>query len=276
METILHFTKEEYKNSIGSGFVEQDLSEDCFQNSNHYIIPNSDFDREGYIVQSLLNDDEFRTLHKTIEAIIFKDLSAYQTVDKDFTLSQYHNCVLDDQIHKSVSKWGIPSSKLSSLYEVVKERVETILNTRLASKKIVHNGTEDVFVGCRIVRPNKNDYNPFHRDTWIDYWKDTINIWIPLSAFHQDSGLQFVKGSHLFKNDEVYKTKSGYSEGDKKYHVPAAVAFKHTFEIVKPSLTAGQGIVFSPFLVHGNGVNHSINETRVSLEFRFSKDYVNF
>jgi ectoine hydroxylase-related dioxygenase (phytanoyl-CoA dioxygenase family) len=166
---------------------------------------------------------------------------------------------------------GLPIDDMKELYCGVKSKLEQFLEMELTTKEIEHNSTRNRYVGYRVVRPQREDYNPFHRDSWIDYWQDTINFWLPLSGFNNENGLQIVAQSHKFKNEDIYRTKSGYMSGDKTYHVPATIAFNHPFKILKPKLSKGQGLLFTPFLIHGNGVNNSSNETRVSLEFRFSK-----
>jgi ectoine hydroxylase-related dioxygenase (phytanoyl-CoA dioxygenase family) len=57
----------------------------------------------------------------------------------------------------------------------------------------------------------------------------------------------------------------------KKYHVSAAIGTVNEFNIETPVLQKGDGLIFSPYLIHGNGLNKQNDTTRVSLEFRFCK-----
>jgi ectoine hydroxylase-related dioxygenase (phytanoyl-CoA dioxygenase family) len=153
----------------------------------------------------------------------------------------------------------------------IKSQAEGFLKQSLDIKKINHNGVDGKYVGFRILRPLKSDHNPFHRDSWIPYWRDTINIWLPICGFENGNTMQMIPGSHLWADSQILKTKAGVEISGKKYHVPAAIGTVNDFSTDQPNLKIGEGLIFSPFLIHGNGMNRMPDSTRVSLEFRFCK-----
>jgi len=225
--------------------------------------------KKGYTVIDLLSQVEIDGLREELTQIISHDLGKYQPVPEDFSLDMYHKFLLSEETHYEIATWGIHHNQLIKYYDVVKMAVEKVLNVELDIKEINHRGVLGKYIGYRIVRPHKDDHNPFHRDSWISYWRDTVNVWIPICGFSAQNGLQLIEESHSWPNNEIFKTSSGYVLNDKVYHVPAAIAVKRPFDLIKPILQKGQGILFTPYLLHGNGINTSTNETRVSVEFRF-------
>lgn len=251
--------------------LETDHTPRTFKNTNTFLSAHVPFQEQGYFISELLSTEQLSQLFSSIEKIVLNDLRAFQPDITDFDLTNYHNVVSNDGIHRSISKWGILIEEIEEFYLIVKEKMERLLGVELITKTITHNSKEGQFVGYRLVRPQREDHNPFHKDSWLEYWQDTINVWLPLSGFNDDNGLQFIESSHLFDNENIYRTPSGYVSEGKTYHVPAAVAIDHPFTIIRPRLSEGQGIIFSPYLIHGNGINNSADETRVSLEFRFAQ-----
>lgn len=225
----------------------------------------------GYDIFSLKALDTFNQLETIITNQIKQRLSLYQAVPSDFSLSSYHECLLRAETHFKLSTWGLEYDIFGSAFYALKEQIEERLKLNLKVKRINHMGVDGDYIGFRIIRPMKNDHNPFHRDSWIPYWRDTINVWLPICGFEDSNSLQLIPKSHLWRDDEILKTKAGVEIDGKKYHVPAAIGTNNDFTIETPNLKKGEGLIFSPFLIHGNGANKSENCTRVSLEFRFCR-----
>ena len=152
--------------------------------------------------------------------------------------------------------------------------MEALLRESLDLKAIEHQGAIGKFLGFRIVRPGKPDFNPFHRDAWLPYWRDVVNVWAPLSGFEGGNTMSIIPGTHNLDDSEILKTKKGAIINDKTYHVPAAIALGQNFEPITPVLEKGEALVFSPYLIHGNGINRNPDTTRVSIEFRFCKSEI--
>jgi ectoine hydroxylase-related dioxygenase (phytanoyl-CoA dioxygenase family) len=226
---------------------------------------------EGFQIFSLKAKETFAALEQIISEQIKQRLSLFQEVPADFQLKNYHKYLINPETHFKVSTWALDYKIFGQSFFEVKAQMEEILGLKLTIKKISHLGVEGEYVGFRVLRPQKNDHNPFHRDSWIPYWRDTINVWLPICGFEDANSLQLIPQSHLWSDDQILKTKSGVEIEGKKYHVPAAIGTVNEFQIETPVLKAGDGILFSPYLLHGNGANKLQDITRVSLEFRFCK-----
>ena len=239
--------------------------------ANNLLIKNEKLNSEGMGVFGLQEMSTFDKLEKAVTGHLVKQLSCYQNVPSDFELSRYHHFLDNEDIHYKISTWALDYTALGESYDLVKTQIEEILHLKLKIKRIIHADKEGEYVGFRIIRPGKNDHNPFHRDSWIAYWQDTINIWLPICGFENGNGLQMVPQSHIWKDDEILKTKAGVEIDGKKYHVSAAIGTVRDFNIVTPELSKGQAVIFSPYLIHGNGINRLQDTTRASLEFRFCR-----
>ncbi len=233
---------------------------------------NPQLNKSGFGRFTVQDISTFNRLEKTMTLLIKERMELYQNVSDDFQLNQYHKHLVNQEDHFKISTWALDYKLLGSVYDEIKEQVEEILGVKLRIKRINHMGTEGDYVGFRVLRPQKNDHNPFHRDAWIPYWRDTVNIWLPICGFEDGNSLQFIPESHIWPDNKVLKTSAGVEISGKKYHVPAAVGTTNDFTIVTPALQKGDGMIFSPYLIHGNGVNRQDDTTRVSVEFRFCKD----
>jgi ectoine hydroxylase-related dioxygenase (phytanoyl-CoA dioxygenase family) len=232
---------------------------------------NSDINTKGYSIFSLHKANTFNTLEQTITRYVAQRLSEWQHVPANFQLSQYHHILTQPEHHFKVSTWALDYTLLGDAFFEIKSQIEELLQKELTIKKINHLGVDGEYVGFRILRPMKNDHNPFHRDAWIPYWRDTVNIWLPICGFEDRNTLQMIPYSHTWADEQILKTKAGVEIDGKKYHVPAAIGTVNNFTIDAPLLHKGDGLIFSPYLVHGNGVNRKPDTTRVSLEFRFCR-----
>jgi len=223
----------------------------------------------GFELFTLLGPDTFLGLEQIITDQIRQRLAHYQAVPDDFDLRYYHRYLNDPDNHFKVSTWALDYRIFAERFFEVKAQVEYLLHKSLKVKKISHAGVEGEYLGFRVLRPGRNDHNPFHRDSWIPYWQDTVNIWLPICGFENANTLQLIPGSHVWSDDQILKTKSGVEIEGKKYHVPAAIGTVNNFSIETPLMKRGDALIFSPYLIHGNGENKMKDTTRVSLEFRF-------
>ena len=238
---------------------------------NNLLSNNSSLNNNGFGKFSLPSGQIFSELETRIEQHVIQQLSLHQEVASDFNLARYHRFLEKEEIHYKVSTWALDYKLLGNTFYAVMNQVEDLLGLKLKLKKITHLGQEGEYVGFRLIRPLKNDHNPFHRDAWIPYWRDTVNIWLPICGFENGNSLQLIPQSHMWADDQVLKTKAGVEIDGKKYHVSAAIGTVNKFHIETPVLKAGEGLIFSPYLIHGNGLNRQNDTTRVSLEFRFCK-----
>lgn len=237
------------------------------------ILQSYDFYNEGYKKVNLLNKPDFANLRAVFAAYMMAAMKNEGIiVDADFNPEDYHRYVTTEEQHRAIAKWCLAVSSLGNLTKKVMQNVETILGKPLKVRAI-DNGTgskEDV-LGFRMIRPLSKDSTPFHRDGWLDIWKGTIIVWVPLYGCDENSTLAMIPGSHLWYESEVARTGPGSLINGSKYKVPSAVCTSRDFSIVYPNPAYGEALIFTPYLLHGGGENNNSNTTRISLEFRFEE-----
>ena len=54
-----------------------------------------------------------------------------------------------------------------------------------------------------------------------------------------------------------------------RYTVPAVTGVRRGWRMVRPQVRPNELMVFTPYAIHGGGVNRNCDRTRVSLEIRF-------
>ena len=179
--------------------------------------------------------------------------------------------IKDDNLHNKIIKLtrNLTEKDLSLNLDKLLSFSEDILSYKLS--KMVKE-LNKVHVQLRINRPNSLDINPPHKDGYLSYWKDIINIWIPISGCNEKTSLPVVPGSHLWPENQLYKTKNkGAKINGFKYHVPCILkSSEGKIKMIRPNPKQGDAIFFTPFLIHGAAFNSS-EYTRVGMELRFPK-----
>ena len=124
----------------------------------------------------------------------------------------------------------------------------------------------------RVVRPGKPDYNPYHKDTYLDYCHDLVNIFVPVAGCTKETSLRIVPSSHLWPEDRIKRTPKGGDFNGKKFNVPCIVSYKGNQlpVIPNPDREKGEFLIFTPYAIHGKSSNESA-QTRVSIEARFRR-----
>ena len=232
------------------------------------------FTRYGYKVING-NAYKFNSLKSKFQKLIYKRLSAFSSKEikiSEFDLENYHSfidvCNIDH--HEFIKSFSRDISNELIKNPFIKDMIKTIsinlkIDFELFEKKIEF----------RVVRPNKGDNNPLHRDHWFPYFNNLLNIYLPLSGSWNDSSLSIVPMSHNWDDEEIQSSFS-YSEQKKTikdgiaYSVPTIKKSKKQLNIHRPDVSLGNFMIFSPRLVHGGASNKGI-ETRFSLELRLKE-----
>lgn len=237
------------------------------------ILSTHDFYSEGYKKTLLLDNSHFEKLRQVFASYLISALQQENVmVDEHFNPEKYHEYVQDEVKHRAIAKWCLPVNALQELTQTVMHKVESILGKPLKVRSIdTGSGTKEDILGFRIIRPKVNDSTPFHRDAWLDIWKRTIIVWVPLYGCDINSTLAVIPGSHLWYEDEVAYTGPGSLINGNKYKVPSAVCTSREFSIIYPNPGYGEALIFTPYLLHGGGENNNSATTRISLEFRFEE-----
>jgi hypothetical protein len=251
-----------------------ELIESSFWGENKVIIKDdinllekTPVNSKGYGVFPINYDIEF------IKQFLKKYIS--DIIQTDVVIEKYHLFVNEDQ-HKQILNL-MPFKKNDSI-EILKfsEYIETYMSELLKENVKIFN--DDIWV--RICRPNifsKEDFNPCHRDVYLDFYRNTINIYLPIIGSNEKSSLLVQEGSHLWSENMTAITNGGayFKDKDKKYSVDAIVQSKTELKMVRPNPSTNEVLVFSPYLIHGCSDNNNDDDTRMSLEIRFIRDDVN-
>ncbi len=108
---------------------------------------------------------------------------------------------------------------------------------------------------------------------YLDFYRNTANIYLPIIGSNENSSLFVQEGSHLWNENITAITSGGafFKNSNKKYSVDAIVQSKIKLNMVRPNPSTNEIMIFSPYLIHGCSDNSNDNVTRMSLEIRFIK-----
>lgn len=232
------------------------------------------WENQGYKVVRTFINDEFELLKKSItnniiQAIKINDVDFNE---KNFSLDKYHDIVNTDELHNRVVNItkNLENKDFNFDIDLLAKRFGDILGFELSSWI---EALQKTHVQIRISRPNSLDINPPHRDGYLSYWENIINVWIPIEGCNKNSSLPVFPGSHLIPENEILRTKSKEAQiNGNIYYVPCILKTKKgAIKMVRPNPKQGEALIFTPYLIHGAAVNNNRNSTRVSLELRFPR-----
>lgn len=188
------------------------------------------------------------------------------------TLENYHRYVTTDKTHEAVIEqtrelrfkdFDFNAAQICERIGIALGRKVSHLNPKLDREIII----------VRISRPRSLDINPPHRDGYLDIWKDTVNVWIPLAGCNEKTSLPVIPRSQLWPENEILRTENGEAKiNGRPYRVPGIVDSKHGLNMTRPNPKLGEALIFTPFLVHGSAINREPDTTRVSFELRLTVD----
>jgi ectoine hydroxylase-related dioxygenase (phytanoyl-CoA dioxygenase family) len=230
------------------------------------LLEKTNFDNKGYEIFKMNNYNIFLKtfLEKNIKKII----------NKDIKLENYHNLINEEEHKQIINNMPYKKNEDSELKDFC-IYLENFISDKLNQKVIIFN--DDIWF--RICRPSilsNNDYNPCHKDIYLDFYRNVINIYLPIIGSNENSALKLAKSSHKINEKDLRVTKNGayFEYENKKYSVDAIVASKEYIEMIRPDPKEKENeiMIFSPYLIHGCSDNLNNDITRVSLEVRFIRD----
>ena len=236
------------------------------------VISKVSWQEEGFHVVNAFQGSEFEALQQSITKNIIRAFKIHDIpYPEDFTLKNYHKVVTTNEDHLKV---------IDITRNLTNEDIEFDIDMLAArfGKELGYELTSYVkelkksHIQIRINRPSSLDINPPHRDGYLSYWKDVINVWIPIEGCTPATSLPVLPGSHLLPENKILRTESkGAKINGNTYFVPCILkTAAGDLKMVRPNPKEGEALLFSPFLIHGAAVNRS-EHTRVSMELRLPK-----
>lgn len=228
------------------------------------LLEKTPFNSKGYGIVPIKDYTYFLKSH--ISNKIFTITSS------NIDIYKYHDYVNEEK-HKQILN-SMPYKKNDSPeFRDFCEYLEVFMSDQLQQSVKIFN--DDIWV--RICRPNivsEEDFNPCHRDVYLDFYRNTVNIYLPIVGSNENSSLSMQEGSHLWNENNTAITHGGayFVNKNKKYSVDAIVQSKVELNMTRPNPGPNEVLVFSPYLIHGCSDNNNPDITRMSLEIRFIKN----
>ena len=238
------------------------------------VLSKMEWENDGFNIVEAFENQDFLKLQESVKNIIIDALKANNvTVDNEiFDLKDYHKFVTTDALHNQVISITRNLETLDFDFDIdlLAKRFGDILGYKLTSYV---EELKKSHIQIRISRPKSLDINPPHRDGYLSYWEDIINVWLPIAGCNEKSSLPVVAKSHLIPENEILRTESkGAKINGNIYYVPCILETKSgVIKMTRPNPKESEALLFSPFLIHGAAVNENEDITRVSLELRFPK-----
>lgn len=247
---------------------------ECLFEADDNLLENAGWRPEGFVVAPFLEAAEMAALRDWVTADVRARL-ARLAPDLDlggFAMETLHRTVAGHEevyaalIAETRKGFGIADFPIDIAR--VDDRVSELCGTRVRCAHFDPGGPE---FNIRIVRPDRNDNNPPHRDVWLDHLRHKVNIYAPLFGSTPESSLPILPGSHLWSESQIERTAQGATVNGLAFSVPCVVGSPNGVVMTRPPVGDDEVMVFSPYTIHGGGVNRTRDRTRVSLEMRFER-----
>jgi hypothetical protein len=182
-------------------------------------------------------------------------------------LENYHNAV-NDEIHQEFIADFSKGFEVSSVKELefLNNEISKITSCDVSTKSPYDCSS---YFWMRIIRPGILENNPAHKDVYLDYLRNAVNIYFPICGSTKNSSLSIAPKTHKENEKNILRTVAGAIVGKRQFTVPAILQINGSLELTRPNPQSDEMMVFSPYLVHGAGINEENDITRISLEMRF-------
>lgn len=235
------------------------------------LLDNVDWVEPGYTVVDLLGAEEQARYAEEITRHIASLIERFsgESVPEDFSLADYHRHV-DDDVHYQVVGAihpGIPFADLGLDQARLNQAVSDLLGIRVHAQDPLGE-LNPLNFDLRLIRPGRGDFNPPHRDVYLERLRHAVNLYIPMAGSTKRSSLPLFPGTHLLKESQIQRTDVNPKVNGLKFSVPCIVNTTEGLEGTRPNPSYSEVLVFTPYLVHGGGFNANDDQTRVSLEYR--------
>ena len=122
--------------------------------------------------------------------------------------------------------------------------------------------------------PGSDVPTPWHHDLtfWPVHGDQIVSIWVPVDRVtSESSGLEFIKGSHLWSNrfKAVTPDYNSYMVNPELEDVPDIDSNRDAYQVLSWDLDPGDVLIFHPLTVHGSRGNSSRNQRRRAFASRW-------
>ncbi|MEH6782494.1 MAG: hypothetical protein V7688_01360 [Alcanivorax jadensis] len=244
----------------------------CLLEKDDNLVSGCSWQDQGFLVSQMVGRENFHKLYRGVLALLLEALNnAGCKIDAGkFKLEHYHNYCPDQQTHLRVIEFLRSKASIENLpvnHSVMDEQVSQLCGKTVSCVAVNNSAAGYFFI--RLVRPFPHkDNNPPHKDVWLDRLRHGLNLYFPLAGSDHNSSLSIVPGSHYWPESRILQTGPGSRVNGVAFSVPSAVMDDGTLTMTRPVIRETEGMIFSPYLIHGGAVNFS-DKTRVSLEMRF-------
>ena len=237
------------------------------------LCKKTDWHNTGYLVSKILNEKNQTSLQNEITNFLIKTLkSTFLHLSKvNIDLKKYHHYLNYEQhlYFLKALELGIKFKSVNFDKKILENKISSLLNQEVTTKNKKFEIINENTFAIRIVRPKQPDFNPPHKDVYLDRLKNGINIYMPIIGSDNKSSLPIMPKSHLLNENKIYRTKEGAIINDVKFRVPCIVKTESGLDLIRPNPKDDEIMIFSPYLIHGGGLNLNHDTTRMSLELRF-------
>jgi len=194
----------------------------------HDVTKNTRWYKKGYLIKDFSKTISFQKIKESVTNSIKRIIQEnYPDIPlNNFTLENYHKYispkrhVLLDKLYKRLYPKDLGFDDQNILLFISNE----------VKKDLTYTDQINKFNHWIIVRINMPEstgtygYNPAHKDIYEDYDERNcipkmVNTWIPICGVNTKTGLPIAVGSHLIKESDILRTKSGSIIDDQKYSV---------------------------------------------------------
>jgi hypothetical protein len=245
----------------------------CLLDEDDNLVAGCAWQDKGFVVSPVLDEHSFELLCNGIRNLVSEALekAGCNSPASDFDLERYHDYCPDQQTHLKVVDALRGRAWIANFpidYRLLDEKISLICGKEVSCHVPGRIASGYFFV--RLVRPYPAcDNNPPHRDAWLDRLRHCINLYLPLAGSDDNSSLSVAPGSHFWSESNVPRTAPDALVNGARFSVPSAVINGDVLNMTRPPVGRGEGMIFSPYLIHGGAVNFNKTRTRVSLEMRF-------
>jgi hypothetical protein len=235
------------------------------------LTSGQNWNRQGFTIAPLFSPKVFANFYQqTCELLFSRWRAAGLNVPPDFSPDQYHRLANSADRHLAAIEQTrlLPTEAFPLGIPAIEECISSLLGQKLKARNPYDGQSAFHF---RVIRPDRSDNNPLHRDVWLADYDNCINLYIPIAGSNECSSLILISGSHHWPESRIERTVSGGEIDGVKFNVPAVTDIRGDYSIERPNPGLNEVLVFSPYLIHGGAVNLNEDITRISIELRLWK-----